>query len=153
MRYMLLIYESEAATDEPVSPEAMAASYAAHGAYYGEVAQRGILQLAERLRPTALATTVRVQDGQVLVTDGPFAETKERLGGINIEYASKRESQRLGPMRLFLLPPQSWLEWDRQRLKRTGGTLEQYKHPCLIADPKFRDSVSIEQEIVPPLNG
>ncbi len=78
---------------------------------------------------------------------------ERRLGGINIEYASKRESQRLGPMRLFLLPPQSWLEWDRQRLKRTGGTLEQYKHPCLIADPKFRDSVTIEQEIVPPLNG
>lgn len=84
MRYMLLIYEAEATTDAPVSPEALAASYAAHGAYYGEVAQRGILQLAERLRPTALATTVRIQAGQVLVTDGPFAETKERLGGINI---------------------------------------------------------------------
>jgi hypothetical protein len=84
MRYMLMVYEPEDTPAEPPSPEAMAASYAAHGAYYGELAQRGIVQVAERLRPTALATTVRVKDGQVLVTDGPFAETKERLGGINI---------------------------------------------------------------------
>jgi hypothetical protein len=67
-----------------------------------------------------------------------------RLTQINIEYASKRESQRLGPMRLFLLPTHFWQQWDRQRLARTGGTLEQYKHPCLISDPKFRDSVSAE---------
>jgi hypothetical protein len=84
MRYMLLVYEPEDGAADQISPEELAASYAAHGAYYGELAQRGIVQLAERLRPTALATTVRVKDGQVLVTDGPFAETKERLGGINI---------------------------------------------------------------------
>ena len=72
---------------------------------------------------------------------------EKRLAQINIEYASKRESQRLGPMRLFLLPNQSWLAWDRQRLERTGGNLEQYKHPCLIADPKFRESVTIAEEI------
>jgi hypothetical protein len=84
MRYMLLVYGSEEAPSEPPSPEALAAAYAAHGAYYGELAERGVLQTAERLRPTTTATTVRVQAGQVLVTDGPFAETKERLGGINI---------------------------------------------------------------------
>jgi hypothetical protein len=72
---------------------------------------------------------------------------EERLAQINIEYASKRESRRLGPMRLFLLPAQTWQHWDRQRLNRTGGNLEQYKHPCLIPDPKFRDSISIEEEI------
>ena len=74
---------------------------------------------------------------------------EERLARINIEYASKRESQRLGLMRLFLLPPQSWREWDGARLARSGGTLEQYKHPFLIADPKFRDSVTIEEEVQP----
>ena len=84
MRYMLLVYELENEPAEPVTPEARAAAYAAHGAYYGEMAQRGIYQLAERLRPTATATTVRFQNGQPLVTDGPFDETKERLGGINI---------------------------------------------------------------------
>jgi hypothetical protein len=74
---------------------------------------------------------------------------ERRLARINIEYASKRESQRLGQMRLFLLPPQSWREWDRARLARTGGTLEQYKHPFLIADPKFRDSITVDEEVQP----
>ena len=72
---------------------------------------------------------------------------EKRLAEINIEYASKRESQRLGPMRLFFLPARSWIEWDRQRLARTGGTLEQYKHPCLVADPKFRAELTIEEEV------
>ena len=72
---------------------------------------------------------------------------ESRLSAINIEYASKRESRRLGPMRLFLLAAQSWLEWDRQRLARTGGSLEQYKHPCLVPDPKFRESLAIEEEV------
>ena len=50
-------------------------------------------------------------------------------------------------MRLFLLPAHAWLDWDRKRLARTGGNLEQYKHPCLVADPKFRDSIAIEEEV------
>ena len=74
---------------------------------------------------------------------------EKRLARINIEYTSKRESQRLGQMRLFLLPPQSWREWDRARLARSGGTLEQYKHPFLIADPKFRDSITVDEEVQP----
>ena len=45
------------------------------------VAERGVLQGGERLRPTADATTVRVREGEVLSTDGPFAETKEQLAG------------------------------------------------------------------------
>ena len=66
----------------------------------------------------------------------------ERLEGLlrecNIEYASKRDTLRLGPVRLEPVEPGAWREWDRERLKRTGGTLEQYKHPCLIADPEFQ---------------
>jgi hypothetical protein len=61
----------------------------------------------------------------------------ERLCQINVEYESKRASQRLGPVRVELLPRGFWARWDRERLLRTGGTLEQYKHPCLINDMEF----------------
>ncbi|HYT94610.1 MAG TPA: GH3 auxin-responsive promoter family protein, partial [Gemmataceae bacterium] len=71
-----------------------------------------------------------------------------RLMEVNVEYATKRESLRLGPVRLQMLPTNAWHQWDRARLARTGGTLEQYKHPCLIADPKFRDSIAVEEELV-----
>jgi hypothetical protein len=73
---------------------------------------------------------------------------ERRLGQVNMEYAAKRESLRLGALRLEMLPTGTWHHWDRQRLARTGGTLEQYKHPCLIPDPKFRESVQIEEELV-----
>ena len=72
---------------------------------------------------------------------------ENRLAQINIEYASKRESRRLGPLRLFLLKTDTLLHWDRQRLARSGGTVEQYKHPCLVSDPKFRESIAVEEEI------
>jgi len=70
-----------------------------------------------------------------------------KLAEANIEYAAKRESQRLGPIRICVFPAGTWAEWDRQRLARTGGTLEQYKHPSLISDPKFRESMKVEEEI------
>jgi hypothetical protein len=69
-----------------------------------------------------------------------------QLGEENIEYRSKRDSLRLGPVRLGLLPAGAWAEWDRQRLSRNGGTLEQYKHPCLISDVNFRKTVAAEFE-------
>jgi hypothetical protein len=71
-----------------------------------------------------------------------------RLADVNIEYAAKRDSRRLGSMRLFILAPHAWQQWDRQRLARNGGSMEQYKHPCLIPDTKFRESVTLE-EVVP----
>jgi hypothetical protein len=71
----------------------------------------------------------------------------EQLRQINCEYAGKRDSARLGAVRLELLPRGAWHTWAGQRLARTGGTLEQYKHPCLIADPDFRDSMPVEEEI------
>jgi hypothetical protein len=69
-----------------------------------------------------------------------------RLQEVNIEYASKRDSARLGPIQLELLPNGAWSQWDRQRLARTGGTAEQYKHPCLSGDLEFRRTLPIEQE-------
>src|SRR5579885_396270 len=77
-----------------------------------------------------------------------LAEALDRLlMEMNVEYASKRDSQRLGAVRLELVPSGTWSRWDRQRLARTGGTAEQYKHPCLITDPHFRESVQVEEEL------
>jgi hypothetical protein len=70
-----------------------------------------------------------------------------QLGEENIEYRSKRDSRRLGPVRLQVLPAGTWAQWDRQRLERSGGTLEQYKHPCLINDVNFRTTVPVETEV------
>jgi len=65
----------------------------------------------------------------------------------NSEYASKRDSGRLGPIRIEVLPPGFWQEWDRQRLERSGGVPEQYKHPCLLGDLNFLASAPVEREI------
>lgn len=61
----------------------------------------------------------------------------EELCRVNPEYESKRFSDRLGPVRLEVVPVGFWAEWDRARLEKSGGTLEQYKHPCLINDLRF----------------
>jgi hypothetical protein len=72
---------------------------------------------------------------------------EKRLSEANIEYAAKRDSRRLGPLRLELLSVGTWQRWDRERQLKTGGTLEQYKHPCLIADPKFRETIAVQEEV------
>jgi hypothetical protein len=74
-----------------------------------------------------------------------------RLMKLNIEYASKRGSLRLGAVRVQMLPTGTWHDWDRRRLAQTGGTPEQYKHPCLIGDPDFRRSMPVEEEVLAPL--
>jgi len=78
---MLLIYTKEADT---ATPEEMQEVAAAHWAVMDETSRRGILRGADPLEPTATATTVRVQNGKVVMTDGPFAETKEQLAGYYI---------------------------------------------------------------------
>ncbi|MBI1914062.1 MAG: GH3 auxin-responsive promoter family protein [Planctomycetes bacterium] len=77
----------------------------------------------------------------------------QRLAELNVEYAAKRESQRLAPLRVQLLSAGTWQEWDRKRLEKTGGTLEQYKHPCLIGDVQFRTTMPVEQEVGPEQSG
>ena len=79
MRYLLLIYTQE--TDETPPPEVAQASHEAYGQFTGEIKRRGLFQAGEALTPTSTATTVRVVDGETVATDGPFAETKEALGG------------------------------------------------------------------------
>ncbi len=80
MRYLLTIYtdESRYAT---MTPEDSARLMADYGAFGQEAQEAGVLLGGEGLQPTATATTVRVRDGEALFTDGPFAETREQLGG------------------------------------------------------------------------
>jgi len=80
MRYLLLINDDETSF-EARSPEEAEASMAEYGVWMADAEKRGVLRGGERLRPTTDATTVRVRDGQVGTTDGPFAETKEQIGG------------------------------------------------------------------------
>ena len=79
MRYMMLIYSKETAAE--MSPEEFAYIRAGHAKVLRAATDKGILQGAEPLARTSSATTVRVEDGKTLITDGPFAETKEQLGG------------------------------------------------------------------------
>ena len=80
MRYALLICTEEA-SEQALSPEEGSARLAEYGAWVEEMNTRGVLRGGERLRPTTDATTVRVQNGDILTLDGPFAETKEQMGG------------------------------------------------------------------------
>lgn len=80
MRYMLLIYDDEV-TGTPASEEEGAAEMARWMAYTEEIVAEGIMRGGEALEPTSTATTVRVREGDAQMTDGPFAETREQLGG------------------------------------------------------------------------
>jgi len=83
MRYMLLIYTPESAEPAPGTPE-HTQMYQDYGAFTQEVNVNGTFKAGEPLQPIATATTVRVRDGRTQVTDGPFAETREQLGGYYI---------------------------------------------------------------------
>jgi hypothetical protein len=82
MRYMMLVYSTEG--PDGLAPDEAERIRAGHGKVMSEATQRGVLIGAEPLAPTGTATTVRVHDGKTLVTDGPFAETKEHLAGYYI---------------------------------------------------------------------
>jgi len=92
MQYLLLIYADEkawGAMDEKQGQEV----FAAYNAFTKEVKEKGAFKAGDALKPTATATTVRVRNGKMLTTDGPFAETKEQLGGYYlIEAASLDEA-------------------------------------------------------------
>lgn len=75
MRYLILIYENEATTPQDEG------EFAKWMAYTEKLKASGCFLGGEALQPTSTATTVRKKGGKVLTTDGPFAETKEQLGG------------------------------------------------------------------------
>ena len=80
MQYMLLIYGSEAEAAK-ASPSDMAQMMTDYGAFSKSILASGHFKAGDALKPTSTATTVRVRDGKTLTTDGPFAETREQLGG------------------------------------------------------------------------
>jgi hypothetical protein len=80
MKYALLIYADEKAW-ESVPHDQRHAIYEEYDKFANELVERGVMRGGDQLADSPAATTVRVRDGQQLVTDGPFAETKEQLGG------------------------------------------------------------------------
>ena len=80
MRYLLMIALDESASSRTPEEDGqeMAPEYAA---FAKEMAERGVLLGGERLMPSTSATTVKVRDSKVITVDGPFAETKEQIGG------------------------------------------------------------------------
>jgi hypothetical protein len=83
MRYALLIYANEQNWANQ-SEEQAQTQFQDYMAFTKDIVDRGIMQSGEALQPTATATTVRLRDGETLSTDGPFAETKEQLGGFYV---------------------------------------------------------------------
>ncbi len=83
MRYALLIYGVEEDFAK-MTQEERAALMQAHSAFANETLKRGLLTGGGALQPTRTATTVRIRSGKKLITDGPFAETKEQLAGFYV---------------------------------------------------------------------
>lgn len=118
MQYLLLIYLPEGAAPSAASDGAMATELGDYAAFTAESRRRGQFIAGEALEPTSTATSVRIRDGQTIVTDGPFAETKEALGGFYllechdldeaIEMAAKIPAARRGTIEIrpiWVLPP------------------------------------------------
>lgn len=84
MQYILLIYSNEgadAAAMEKLSEAERNASFGEWMSYTEELKKAGVYKAGDALQPTATATSVRLRNGERITTDGPFAETKEQLGG------------------------------------------------------------------------
>lgn len=104
-RYIALIYGDEKAMAD-ASPEDMQQVLKEYTQFTDDARSAGVYEGGDGLQPTSTATTVRVRNGDVSTTDGPFAETKEQLGGYYIfackdldeaiEWASKIPGSRVG---------------------------------------------------------
>jgi len=83
MRYLVLIYDEQTAnpSPEPPDPATMGPVMEEYNAYSQMLRDKGAYVAGEALQPVTTATSIRVRDGQTMTTDGPFAETKEALGG------------------------------------------------------------------------
>ncbi len=83
MRYVILIYDEETANPSPEQPpqEVLDQVMADYFGYSQMLRDRGVFVAGEALLPNPTATTIRARDGELTITDGPFAETKEGLGG------------------------------------------------------------------------
>ena len=105
MKYMLLIHDEEQAWGK-MSQAEQQRIYSEYGQFTQEIESSGHHLASSQLQPTSTATSVRIRDGKRLVTDGPFAETREQLGGYYlvqakdldeaIELAARIPSARMG---------------------------------------------------------
>lgn len=93
MQYMLLIYDNEAELGAR-SPEDRQRLHEAYGEFTRSIIASGHFKAGDGLQPTTTATTVRVRNGKPLVTDGPFAETREALGGYYLIEAADLDEAR-----------------------------------------------------------
>ena len=86
MKFAILIYDTNSANPsaEPPPPEVIKQVMDEYNAYTEMLRSGGAFQAGEALQPVQTATTIRQQDGRNVMTDGPFAETKEALGGFYI---------------------------------------------------------------------
>ncbi|HEY7267583.1 MAG TPA: YciI family protein [Solirubrobacterales bacterium] len=109
MRYAFTIYRDEAAL-ETATPEQAQAMSRAYAEVTQEMQDKGVFVAGDGLHPSQTATTVRVRDGERSVVDGPFAETKEALGGFYvldckdldeaIEWAAKIPGSQVGSVEI-----------------------------------------------------
>jgi hypothetical protein len=114
MQYLLLIHDDERIWGD-VNDEDRNKMYAEYGAFTNELRESGAFVGADQLQPSSTATTVSVRKGEQVVTDGPFAETKEQLGGYYlidvdtlddaIEWAAKIPSARSGHIEVRPIAP------------------------------------------------
>ena len=114
MQYLLLIYNAESEWDAMSEAEA-GKMQQEFGAFTQDIIASGNYKGGNRLHPTSKATTVRVENGKTLVTDGPFAETKEQLGGYYLieaadldeatALAARIPSARTGPVEVRPIVP------------------------------------------------
>jgi hypothetical protein len=80
VQYMCLIYDDEKVW-QGMSEDERNTVFGEYGAFTESIRDSGNMVAGDALQPTSTATTVRIRNGETLVTDGPFAETKEQLGG------------------------------------------------------------------------
>jgi len=117
MQYLLLIYDNEADFGK-MSEAELAAMLQDYGRFTQSIQQSGNHRAGHQLQPVATASTVRIRDGKRQVTDGPFAETREQLGGFYLieakdldealAIAERVPSARIGSVEVRpLVPPRS----------------------------------------------
>jgi hypothetical protein len=117
MKYLLLIHDEEKAWDA-MSENDQKAIYAEYGKFGESIKASGNYVTGAQLQPTSTATSVRIRDGKRLVTDGPFAETREQLGGFYlveakdldeaVSMAARIPSARMGTIEVRpLVPPRN----------------------------------------------
>jgi hypothetical protein len=90
MQYLLLIYDTEAAWNAVSEPDRQK-MYGQYMELTQDLQKNGKYKSAHQLQPTATAATVRIRNGKKTITDGPFAETKEQLGGYYLVEAKDRD--------------------------------------------------------------